>query len=68
MAVLIEGLSVIIGEESIVSKNPGGWDQFRKDIPNQTLCADEELARVGFMLPHDVQCYVGFFLYKFPFH
>lgn len=60
MAVLIEAISVIIKAESIVSKYPGGWEQFRTDVPNQTLCADGELARVGFMSPHDVQSYVGF--------
>lgn len=60
MAVLIEAISVVIKAESIVSKYPGGWEQFRKDLPNQTLCADGELARVGFMSPHDVQGYVGF--------
>lgn len=60
MAVLIEAISVVMKAESIVSKYPGGWEQFRKDVPNQTLCTDGELARVGFMTPHDVQCYVGF--------
>ncbi len=60
VAVLIEAISVVIKAESIIKKYPGGWERFRKDVPNQTLCADGELVRVGFMNPHDVQCYIGF--------
>jgi hypothetical protein len=60
MAVLIEAISVVVKADSIIRKYPGGWHQFQLDVRNQTLCADGELARVGFMSPHDVQSYVGF--------
>ena len=60
MAVLIEAISVIIKAESVVNKYAGGWEQFRKDVPNKTLCADGEIARVGFMAPSDVQNYISF--------
>lgn len=60
MAVLIEAISVILKAESVVNKYAGGWEQFSQDVPNQTLCADGELVRVGFMNPNDVQKYVSF--------
>lgn len=37
---------------------PGGWAGFVADCPNATLCADAQLARVGFMTPTDVQLFV----------
>ncbi|KIX11525.1 hypothetical protein [Dethiosulfatarculus sandiegensis] len=60
MAVLIEGISVVIKVESIFSKYPGGWGQFKQEVPNKTLCSDNELARVGFMAPDDVRHYCNF--------
>lgn len=70
MAVLVEGISVIIRREAIAEKFPGGWYAFEHDVPNRTLCADDKLARVGFMSPEDVKSYVehlekhGFFYLK----
>ena len=60
MAVLIEAISVLVKAQAIIDKYPGGWEQFQTDVPNKTLCADGELARIGFMNPIDVQSYVGF--------
>ncbi|MDD3536506.1 MAG: hypothetical protein PHC50_10225 [Candidatus Cloacimonetes bacterium] len=60
MAVLVEAISVIVKAESIVNKYHGSWEQFQNDVPNHTLCADGELVRIGFMSPHDAQCYVDF--------
>ena len=58
MAVLVEGISVVFRAGSINDKYPGGWEQFCEDVPNQTLCADGDLVRVGFMNPDDVKDYV----------
>ncbi len=58
MAVLVEGISVIIRREAIAEKFPGGWDAFVCDVPNRTLCADDKLTRIGFMSPEDVKAYV----------
>ena len=58
MAVLVEGISVIIRREVIEDKFPGGWEAFVEDVPNETLCADDQLARVGFMSPVDVKAYI----------
>jgi hypothetical protein len=42
----------------IEEKYPGGWAGFAATVPNKTLCADEEIVRVGFMTPSDVESYV----------
>jgi len=58
MAVLVEGISVIVRRKSIEDKYPGGWKRFVENVPNASLCADDEIARVGFMNPQDVQGFV----------
>jgi len=58
MAVLVEGISVIIKGSAIVERYPGGWEAFETNPPNATLCADGELIRVGFMVPDDVRAFV----------
>ena len=58
MAVLVEGISVVIKASAIASKYPGGWEELKKNLPNQTLCADGELVRAGFMSPDDVKTFV----------
>jgi hypothetical protein len=57
MAVLVEGISVIVRRDSIGSRLNGGWNHFLANIPNQTLCFDDEIARVGFMTPRDVEIF-----------
>jgi hypothetical protein len=59
MAVLVEGISVVVRMEAIREKVPGGWIAFKDLIPNRTLCADDELARIGFMTPNDVKGFVS---------
>jgi hypothetical protein len=58
MAVLVEAISVIVKASSILKKYPGGWILFDLECPNQTLVADDELARVGFMDPRSVKDFV----------
>ena len=58
MAVLIEAISVVVKANALHERFPGGWDEFRKIVPNQTLCADNEVVRVGFMTPVDVEGFV----------
>lgn len=54
MAVLIEALSVVIRLETVADKYPGGVEQYIEDCPNNTLCLDDDLVRVGFMTGHDL--------------
>lgn len=51
MAVLVEGISAVIRRKAIDAKLAGGWPRFVAEVPNATLCADDNLARVGFMSP-----------------
>ena len=59
MAVLVEGISVIVRRLDVDAKYPGGWDGYVEDCPNATLCADAHIARVGFMVPADARLFVG---------
>ena len=55
MAVLIEGISVVIRRDAIAGKLDGGWQCFIRNVPNRTLCYDDFLASVSFMSPVDVE-------------
>lgn len=59
MAVLVEGISVIVRRDAIDARFEGGWEAFLDFIPNGTGCYDDDLARVGFMTPRDVQAFIG---------
>ena len=58
MAVLVEGISIVIRIDALLKKYPGGWNAFVAAVPNKTLCSDNEIARVGFMTPQDVRAFV----------
>jgi hypothetical protein len=58
MAVLVEAISVIIRRRAIDQKYAGGWAGFALEAPNATLCNDDLIARVGFMVPQDVERFV----------
>ncbi|HOC57646.1 MAG TPA: hypothetical protein PKI20_18655 [Verrucomicrobiota bacterium] len=58
MAVLIEGISVVLRAEAVLGKYSGGWQGFMAVVANSTLCADGELIRVGFMAPHDTKNFI----------
>ena len=59
MAVLVEAISVVVRRVAIEERFHGGWREFEAAVPNGTLCADKELARVGFMTPPDVEAFVS---------
>jgi len=58
MAVLIEAISVVIRADSLLKSFNGDWESFKAIVPNQTLCADNEIVRVGFMTPSDVESFI----------
>lgn len=60
MAVLFEGINVIVKKDSIKIKYPGGLKQFKNDIPNLTETEDSKLIRVGFMEAIDAETYTSF--------
>jgi len=58
MSVLVEGISVIVRNETLDEKYPGGVAAYCLHIPNRTFCTDGVLTRVGFMVPIDVGFWV----------
>lgn len=48
MAIAIEAFTVVLRNEAIVHRYPGGAEAFIMNVPNQTFCADSSLARVSF--------------------
>jgi hypothetical protein len=59
MAVLVEANSVIVLIPAIRDRYSGGWTAFDDSVPNNTLCSDGEVARIGFMDPNDAEAYIG---------
>ena len=58
MAVLAEGISVVVRFDAIARLMDDDWARFVAIVPNLTLCCDNELARVGFMVPADAEAFV----------
>ena len=58
MAVLAEATSVIVKFDSIEKRIPGGWEAFTGWVQNNTLCADGEVARVGFRSPDEAEEFI----------
>ena len=57
MAVLVEGLSVIVRSDGIRNFYEGGDKAFIVEVPTANFCFDGELTRIGFMHPNDVSLY-----------
>jgi len=58
MAVLIEGISVVVRCDSIISKHAGGVASFSAGVPSGSMRADGELAAVTFLNPAEAESYV----------
>src|SRR5262245_52771201 len=60
MAVLIEGISVVIRAAALATAYSGGASAFNRDVPptSTTYCTDGELIRQGFTNPNDVRSFV----------
>jgi tetratricopeptide (TPR) repeat protein len=59
MAILIEGVSVVITTSDLDTHFPGGSAAFAAQVPNSTYCSDGVLARVSFMVVDDARLFVG---------
>lgn len=58
MAVLCEGLSVVVRRPAVTTRFRGGMSAFMDQVPYpQTLCMDEHLIRVGFLAARAVKAY-----------
>jgi hypothetical protein len=59
MPVLVEANSIIVRVAAINDRHAGGWPAFDDSVPNNTLCHDGEVARVGFMDPNDAEAFIA---------
>lgn len=59
MAVIVEAYSVLIRIEAVRSSFVGGPRRFLDLVPNQTLCGDGMLCRVGFMVLEDAMFFAN---------
>lgn len=59
MAVLIQGVSVIVRNATLDAKYDGRRIGYQRDCPNGTFCADEHLCRIGFMVQRDAEVFVA---------
>lgn len=58
MAILIEGVCVVVRRPAIDLRFPGGWPGFVETAPEGALCADRDLARLSFMDPKDMADFI----------
>jgi hypothetical protein len=59
MAVLVEGISVVLKAQTIADHFPGGAEAFGKATPPRApMCSDGELVCMHFWSPLDVQPFV----------
>ena len=59
MAVLVEGISIVLRVTSLEELHPGGSERFIENSPNSTCCSDSELVRIGFMSPVETKSFVS---------
>lgn len=58
MAVLVEGISVIVRRWDVNRRYPGGFRAYQATCPADTLCTDGRLVRAGFGTPDDALTFV----------
>lgn len=58
MAVLCEAISVVVRADRLLETFED-FDAFKDIVPNETLAADDEVVRVGFMDPDDAKHFVN---------
>lgn len=59
MAVLVEGLSIVVLRDAIDSRYVGGWSRFLADVPAVSWCADDSLVSTSFAVPTDVKSWAS---------
>lgn len=57
MAVLVEGISVVVRRAAIELRYGGGVDAFVEAVAGPTFCADDELACIGFLATTDAETF-----------
>jgi len=60
MAIIIEGISVIVKDSAIQERFRGGFKKFYQTIPNRTHSYHDRIHRIVFMASKDVLSYIEF--------
>jgi hypothetical protein len=55
MAIDLEFINLVVLKSTLEAKYQGGIEQFKKDLPNQSLREDDELIRFGCMNWNDLE-------------
>ncbi len=59
MAVLVEGLSIVVRNEALERKFQGGSARFQDGLSNESICFDNELTCVHLRSPDEVGGFIG---------
>jgi Tetratricopeptide repeat len=59
MAILIEAINVVVKLDVLRTRYPGGIAAYEQDCPNRSFCADNHLARVGFLNAEEMEAFVA---------
>jgi hypothetical protein len=59
VAVYCAAVSVIVRNSTIEARFPGGISTFGLSRPNETLCSDGEISRVGFLVENDARSFIA---------
>ncbi|MEZ5126808.1 MAG: hypothetical protein R2826_11310 [Thermoleophilia bacterium] len=57
MAVLVEGISVVVRRDAIDERHDGGLPAFTEAVPSVLFAADDYIAVVGFQAPEEAEAY-----------
>lgn len=68
MAVLIEGISVVVNDKDLSGADFKDWNEFLSIVPNDTVVSDSELIRVGFMNYSDAEAFIDVLEDRKVFH
>jgi hypothetical protein len=60
MAILIEGISVVVRRDAIKERFAGGWDRFLEQSPPRPICYDDEVVGIVFLNPIETESYVSY--------
>lgn len=59
MAIAIQAFTVVVRNEAIRGRYPGGEETFQANVPNQMFCSDGVLSRVSFMVDQDAVSFLN---------
>lgn len=59
MAVLVEGLSVVVRNDALLRKFHGGPRRFQEGLQDESICFDNDLTCIHLRSPDEVELFIG---------